>query len=47
VPLAKDEKMSMTGKTKMAFVPFEFVAVPTLADAGLSVQPTAHPLDLK
>jgi hypothetical protein len=45
--LAEYEKMSMTGKTKTAFASFEFVGVPTLADAGLSVMPAAHPLELK
>jgi hypothetical protein len=45
--LAEYEKMSMTGKTKAPFAPFEFIGVPNIAEAGLTSFSGANAIDLR
>jgi hypothetical protein len=47
LPLSEYEKMSMTGKTRAPFAPFEFIGVPKSAEAALPVMPAASPIDLR
>jgi hypothetical protein len=47
LPLSEYEKMSMTGKTKAPFAPFEFIGVPKFSEARLPVMNAADQIDLK
>jgi hypothetical protein len=47
MPPADYEKMSMTGKTRASFAPFEFIGVPKSAEAALPAMAAASPIDLR
>jgi hypothetical protein len=47
LPLADYDKLSIAGKTKTPYAPFEFVGVPKYAESGLAVMNSADPIDLR
>lgn len=47
LPLSEYEKMSLTGKSKAPFAPFEFSGIEKFIDSGLTPMTEADPIDLR
>lgn len=47
LPLTEYEKMSLAGKTKAPFAPFEFSGITKFMESGLTPMTEANPIDLK
>jgi hypothetical protein len=47
LPLAEYEKMSIAGKTRAPYAPFEFAGVPKFAEAKFMGMNAADPIDLR
>lgn len=47
LPLSEYEKMSLTGKSKAPFAPFEFSGIEKFMDSGLTPMTEADPIDLR